>query len=492
MPVLSVPVSLRARIARVFERALAVAAVSAAVMLGALAFTDDGPASPNTCSRSLRGHTERVDVSTTGEESNGVTSRGPLSPTGRFVAFSSTATNLVPDDTNGVEDVFVRDRLMDETIRVSVGAAGEQSNGASYLPLLSGDGSLVAFRSVATNLAAGPQERIENFYVHDLVTGTTVSVPLGPTGENQRRPIPGPDLEDNSRCNSWCVNAMSADGGVFALTSSSSALVRNDRNGVLDVFVIAGGRTIRVSMGPRGEADDFNEGATISADGHVVAFRSAANNLVKGDTNGVADVFVRDWVKGVTERVSVSSSGEQAARTSFRGMISGDGRFVGFRSKAGNLVLNDTNRAIDAFVHDRLTGKTKRVSVAGDGSQARAAGLSTNARELQFVSRPFLSPRGRFAAFTSRAKKIVPGDTNGHADVFVHDLKTRRTARASVADNGRQATSDSRITGISADGRVIGFMSSAGNLVAGDNNRLRDYFVRVRPAAARCGVRQTQ
>ena len=146
---------------------------------------------------------------------------------------------------------------------------------------------------------------------------------------------------------------------------------------------------------------------------------------------------------------------------------------------------------MDAFVHDRLTGKTKRISVASDGSQARAAGLSWNVRETQFVSRPFLSPRGRYAAFTSRAKNLVPGDTNGHADVFVHDLKTHRTARVSVADNGRQATSDSRITGISADGRVIGFMSSAGNLVVGDNNRLRDYFVRVRPAAALCAVRPT-
>lgn len=464
-----------------WTRILAVSPAWITFLLAALAFGDSP--SLNSC-RTPTARTERVDVSTAGDQSNGVTSRGPISASGRFVAFSSTATNLVPGDTNDAEDVFLRDLRTQQTIRVSVTSTGEEGDGASYSPLLSADARLVAFRSVATNLDHGLYRQIENFYVHDRVTGQTVRVPLGPTGENPRRPTPAPIPGDVSRCQRWCVNAISADGGVLAFTSTASKLVRGDRNGARDVFVRVRGRTLRVSVGAQGEADGSSEGSSISGDGRVVAFRSAANNLVKGDSNGIPDVFVRDWATGVSERVSVSSEGAQANRPSFRGMLSADGRFVGFRSWANNLVPRDTNRALDAFVHDRVTGRTVRVSVATDGSEAR----SPRAYVRGFMSRPFLSPHGRYAAFNSRAPNLVRGDTNGRADVFVHDLKTRRTVRVSVPDRGGQSIGDNSITGISADGRIVGFMSRAGNLVPGDTNGLRDYFVRVLRAAASCAV----
>jgi Tol biopolymer transport system component len=289
-------------------------------------------------------------------------------------------------------------------------------------------------------------------------------------------------------CDRWCVNAISADGGALVFTSSADALVSGDRNGFTDVYVQGGAHTYLISRSRNGSANGRSEGSSISADGRVVAFRSFASNLVPNDTNRVPDVFVRDRLTGGVQRLSVSSSGAQAGRESFRGMVSADGRFVGFRSVAGNLVQGDTNHAIDVFVHDRLSAKTSRISVASDGVQAEARWFPKVVRNTSFQSRPFLSEHGRYAAFTSRAPNLVRGDTNGRADVFRHDLETGRTVRVSVPDGGGQAISDSRVTGISADGSVVGFMSHAGNLVPGDTNRRNDYFVRV---IATCGSRPT-
>jgi hypothetical protein len=165
-------------------------------------------------------------------------------------------------------------------------------------------------------------------------------------------------------------------------------------------------------------------------------------------------------------------------------MVSGNGRFVGFRSRANNLVPYDTNDALDVFVHDRLLGLTTRVSVSSSGVQANAAGLARSFRGSMFMSRPFLSANGRYAAFTSRAANLVADDTNGKSDVFVHDLWTGRTIRVSLTSSGLEANGDSFVSGISADGRVVAFTSLADNLVPGDTNGRRDVFVAwLRPAA---------
>jgi Tol biopolymer transport system component len=138
-------------------------------------------------------------------------------------------------------------------------------------------------------------------------------------------------------------------------------------------------------------------------------------------------------------------------------------------------------------VHDRLTGKTRRISVAMDGAQADACGVDERTRKNLFVSRPFLSANGRYAAFTSRAANLVPGDRNGMPDVFVRDLVTGRTIRVSVTARGGDANGPSFISGISADGRVVAFQSFASNLVPGDTNRRKDVFVAV-PARSRPGA----
>jgi Tol biopolymer transport system component len=420
------------------------------------------------CPPRAGGRTELVNVSTEGQQADARVLRATVSAKGRFIAFSSAATNLVPGDTNRYADVFVRDLVTRTTTRVSVSSAGGQGNAASYFPSISADGRMIAFRSLAKNLVEDDTNAVEDVFLHDMLSGVTQRVSVGSAGQQAN----GASI----------TTSISADGTVVAFTSAATNLVPGDRNNVNDVFVrdTTYGQTIRVTAGPRGEANGVSEGSGISSDGNLVTFRSFATNLVRADGNGLADVFVRDWVARTTERVNVSTSGAEANGVTFRGAISGDGRRVAFRSRATNLVDGDTNEALDVFEHDRVTGVTRRISIATSGAQADGRALPPAARAASFMSRAFLSATGRYATFGSRAPNLVAGDTNRAADVFVHDLVSRRTARVSVTAAGTQANDDSFVVGVSGDGSVIVFVSSASNLVSNDTNDRRDAFVRLR------------
>ncbi len=215
---------------------------------------------------------------------------------------------------------------------------------------------------------------------------------------------------------------------------------------------------------------------SISADGRMVAFVSSSPDLVAGDTNGVADVFVRDMATGVTVRASVSSAGGQADGGSGPAVISGDGRWVAFPSEATNLVARDTNRCFgyqvrgscpDLFVHDLHTGATRRVSVSSRGGQANGESLY-----------PAISADGRYVAFASLASNLVTRDRNARMDVFLHDTRTGETQRVSVGADGGEADSFSFAPSVAADGSLVAFTSFATNLVAGDTNGADDVFVR--------------
>ncbi|MEW2326121.1 S8 family serine peptidase [Streptomyces griseoincarnatus] len=204
----------------------------------------------------------------------------------------------------------------------------------------------------------------------------------------------------------------------------------------------------------------------VSDDGQVVAFASAASNLAPGDTNGTLDIFVTDRDRRTTARVSVASDGTEGDDFSLTPTLSADGRYVGYSSGATTLVPGDTNRETDAFVHDRTTGVTERVSVASDGTQAD--GLS---------SAPSLSADGRWAVFNSEAGNLVAGDTNGTTDVFLRDRELGTTVRVSAAPDGAAGNGPSREQTISADGRWIAFQSTADNLVPGDTDGAADVFL---------------
>jgi Tol biopolymer transport system component len=348
------------------------------------------------------GTTERVSVDSAGTEGNGPSLDPAISADGRFVAFDSSATNLVAEYTP--TGLFVHDRQTGTTERVSVNSAGVQGNGGSANPALSADGRFVAFQSYATNLVPGDTNGVTEVFVRDRQTGVTERVSVDSAG------IEGNDLSI------W--PALSGDGRFVAFISFATNLVPVDTNGVADVFVHdrQTGVTERVSVDSAGtQGDGSSSGApTISTDGRFVSFWSWATNLVPGDTNGVADVFVHDRQTGVTARVSVDSAGNQENSSSvnpnIRPSISADGRFVAFASSASNLAAGDTNGWQDVFVHDRQTGLTERVSVDGAGTEGNDSSAYTA-----------ISADGRFVAFTSAAFNLVPGDTNWSADVFVHD-----------------------------------------------------------------------
>lgn len=235
------------------------------------------------------------------------------------------------------------------------------------------------------------------------------------------------------------------------------------------------GQTTRLSVSSTGEQANKGGGAfgpAMSANARYVAFASRASNLVPGDTNRAADVFVRDRVAKVTRRVSIGPRGRQGNRSSFDPAISADGRFVAFVSDARNLVARDTNRATDVFVRDRLKGVTRLVSGGRGGAPGNAA----------VIFRPAVSGNGRFIVFRSAASNLVPRDTNNCYDLFLWNRATGKTTRVSVGRRGVQANDDSGEPTISPDGRYVAFQSEASNLVTGDTNAVFDVFIRDRAA----------
>src|SRR5215210_5736411 len=181
-----------------------------------------GPSSTR-CTAPGRTRTELVNVSTEGVQADARVLRATVSANGRFVAFSSAATNLVAGDTNGFADVFVRDLRLRTTTRVSVSSTGAEGDAASYFPSISADGRVVAFRSMAKNLVEGDNNRVEDVFVHDRATGRTERVSVGWQSQEANAPS--------------ITSSISADGTVIAFSSSATNLVPRDRNDVRDVFV---------------------------------------------------------------------------------------------------------------------------------------------------------------------------------------------------------------------------------------------------------------
>jgi WD40 repeat protein len=288
----------------------------------------------------VSGVTERMNVDSSGNEGNGGSFKSSISADGRFVSFYSYARNLVPGDTNGMPDIFVRDRQGGTTERVSVDSSGAQADNASFKSSISADGRFVAFDSYASNLVAGDTNGWTDVFVRDRQNGTTERVSTRSTGKQANGGSNRP--------------AISADGRFVAFSSYASNLVTGDTNGKWDVFVKdrQTGATERVSVDSGGyESDGDSVRPTISADGRFVAFDSTATNLVQGDTNGWDDIFVHDRLTGTTVRVSVDSAGHEADAPSAKSAISADGRFVVIGSGATNLVAGDTNGFSDVFVH---------------------------------------------------------------------------------------------------------------------------------------------
>ena len=391
--------------------------------------------------------TTRVSVSTSQQQGDRPSWTAGVSASGRFVAFTSQATDLVPGDTNDRQDAFVIDRKNGRTQRVSVSSSGAQAkaglnpDGGSAALGISANGRYVLFRSDASNLVPGDTNGKMDAFVCDRATGKT-----------RRIPPAGPGVY---------AGALSANGR-YAVLQADENVYRYDLRRRHLLPLTAG-------------ANGWSEEPSVSAHGRYVAFTSIASNLVRGDTNKLPDVFVRDVLTGKTTRASVTSAGRQGTGKRYSNgsnapAISSDGRYVAFHSDMTNLVRGDTNRIFDIFVHDRVSGKTQRVSVSSTGRQANAESGGGES----------FSVDGRYVAFSSLATNLVARDRNDITDVFIRDLRKHRTRLVSLGLHGQG--DDASWVGLGAaftrDGRYILFASWAANLVPDDTNGVADVFVR--------------
>ncbi len=388
-----------------------------------------------------------ISANPLGQASNGAAGGVGMDREGNVVAFYSDATNLVVRDTNQARDVFVRDVRSGRVERASVSSAGTQANGPSHAQggnvAVSHDGNLVVFYSAASNLVPGDTNNRLDVFVRRRDLGTTERVSVATNGSQGN----GDSL----------YPAVSGDGRWVAFQSEASNLVDGDTNRVADIFVrdLAAGTTERLcNVQPNGPSSH----PAISEDGSIVAFASAATNLVSGDTNGFVDIFVCDRTSGAIERVSVASNGTQGNGDSILPAISADGRFVAFKSLANNLVADDRNGVVDVFVFDRQQRTIERVSVNMRGG---------NADDFSFP--PAISADGRFVAFGSAATNLIPNDNNHASNMFVRDRQIGRTLVVDVSDRGELANAGvpDAAPAISGPGTRVAFVSFATNLVPG-------------------------
>jgi Tol biopolymer transport system component len=320
----------------------------------------------------LTGATEVVSVASDGAQGNGPSFFPAMSGDGRYVVFQSDASNLVAGDTNGATDIFIHDRMTGATTRISVAGGGAQGNNDSLTPSISANGRYVTFTSVASNLVADDTNSDRDVFVRDLVAGTTELASVASDGTHGNFASGGFGAGPAR---------MSTDGRYVVFGSFASNLVANDTNGFDDIFLRdrVAGTTERVSAATDGtEGNGHSMYGSVSDDGRFVAFFSDANNLVPGDSNGASDVFLRDRTMGVTTRLSVGPGGVQAAGPSRFPVVSADGAVIAFQSDATTFVSGDTNSATDIFLYHMVGEFIDRASVADDGSEGNAGSTSAS------------------------------------------------------------------------------------------------------------------
>ena len=435
-------------------RRLTVACAAAAAVITIALWPGDGAVAASTAPKTIR-----VNVRTPSGQANAGAIYESVSGTGRFVAFESDATNLAPGDTNGVTDVFVRDRRAHTTARVSVRSNGRQFNDWVGYSAISVNGRFVTYCGEATNAVKGDTNGHQDVFVHDRLTGKTTLASVSSSGRQGNA--------DSDYSN------VSSDGRWVVFASLASNLVKGDTNGYWDLFIrnTITGTTRLITRAPNGTPANGDTSyigpSSLSSDGRFVTFSSQASNLVHADANGQADVFVYDRENRRIRRASVNTSEVEGDGASGDPTISAGGRFVVFDSSATNLVKGDTNSAYDVFIRDLVKGRTRRVSVS-----------STEVAGDQSSRYPTVSDDGRFVAFESDATNLVGSDTNNATDIFVRDLANGRTRRVSVNSAKEEAGAGGNNAFLSASGKYVVFQSTSTNLVANDTNATTDIFLR--------------
>lgn len=435
-------------------------------------------------------------------EANADSTDPAISEDGRFIAFQSAASNLVPDDTNGASDIFVYDTQTDQFDRVSVSSAGDQGNGASLRPSISGDGRFIAYQSRATNLVSGDTNRVIDAFVYDRLLRQNYRVSVTDTGsELAPCPIAPAGACDTVGKRGGYRPAISGDGRYIAYTSDHGDVIPSQPLGPSSqvyVYDRTAQRTVDVvtsSTNPGGGGGTLGLSSGLSEDGRYVGFESSASDLVPGDTNGATDVFVRDRLSGVTSRVSVNSAGVQGNGSSANATISPDGRYMAFDSVASNLVTRDFENAVDTDTNN-LSDVFRRA--LPDGPTIRVSKNDAAAPEPNGGSYlPALTGDGGQVAFYSDATNL-PGygaDSNGAPDIF----KWRGAKYTDPCCPGRvfgpidsvshthfsldMADGASSSPTISSDGQQVAYHSDASNQTELGDTHTTDVFRAVIPAS---------
>jgi len=390
--------------------------------------------------------------------SNGPSSEPATSQTGQFVAFRSSATNLDGERCdNGVNQIFVSDRNAGTIRCVSLNADGREGDQDSLEPSISADGRFIAFTSTATNLTGNKCDNgFNQIYVRDRTTGTTSCVSVNSNGQ-----------EGNQQSR---ASSISADGTLIAFDSAATNLAGNKcDNGFNHVFVhdVTAGKTTCISLrtnGEEGNGDSFDP--SISADGRVVVFQSTATNLATRCSNGNSHIYMHDLATGETSCVSINNEEKQSNGNSALARVSGDGRFVVFQSDATDLTNRCSNGFSHIFVRDTVDERISCASIDNHGNQGN--------NDSEQAS---LSADGRFVAFVSVANNLSGNRClTGNGQVFVRDRADEKTKCASVGPKNVEGNSDSSSPAISANGALVTFESDATNLVKKDTNGLGDIF----------------
>lgn len=371
-----------------------------------------------------------------------------MDSSGRYLAMYVAAwANLVPEDTNGTNDVYVLDRTNLSLQLVSRAQGGAVGNGASYS--ISGgitrNAQFAVFETSATNFGFTDTNGHIDVVKSDLSTGELTRVSVSSIGAELNQDAYGRNASEDGRY------------VLFATTATNA--VPGDSNGVSDLFVhdTLLNVTTLVSQSTAGVIGNAGAGAvgTISADGRYVVFGSLSSNLVAGDTNGQSDIFVRDTLLGTTTRVSLNSSGAQSIGSAVNPDMTPDGRYVIYTSSGNDIDLTDTNGFSDIFVRDLMLGTVVRVSQTSTGM-----GVNSNS------SAPSISDDGQRVAFVTSADNVVPGDTNGLVDAFVYDRALDMVARVSISNSGVELNAMVSTPRISGDGRYVSMRTGATNTFA--------------------------
>jgi Tol biopolymer transport system component len=369
-----------------------------------------------------------------------------VSGDGRFVVFESDADNLVPGDTNGRVDVFLRDLRRGTVERVSVRDDGGEYTVAAHAPQISADGRYVTFAAGTGTVEEGTY--YSGRFLRDRVKDRTEVV----SRTDDDRPVAGAYGHAGVSRDGRYVAFVSdlADHGDERTDALWAGLYLRDRKEGSTRLV-----SLTTAPSPGGGTWSFAD-FTMSADGSRVAYRVLRNRPGTGSA-----VYLHDRTSGRTERFDPRGQGSSLPT------FSGDGRYAAFASAGSGLVPGDTNGKDDVFVRDLRTGATERVSLT-------AAGGQTDGDSGQ----PVISEDGRHVVFRSEASGLVAGET-ARGPLFARDLRTGVTRRVAVAHDGGESDSQSwSDVAVSRDGRVVAFESWATNLVPDDTNELRDIFVR--------------